>query len=321
MPLTAGARLGPYQVVAPLGAGGMGEVYRARDTRLDRTVAIKVLPAHLADRPDLRERFEREARSASSLNHPNICVLHDIGSENGVDFLVMEFLEGMTLADRLGRSNRPLAFTDALTIAIQMADALDTAHRSGIVHRDLKPGNIFLAHSSGSSGPTIAKLLDFGLAKTSRPVAGAGRQADPSMAPTVAPLTVEGTILGTLQYMVSHARPFHFSQHRDRHRLAVLVSRQSFRGVLRRREAPENRHLWQSSANSVRCADRNGGRLESRRRDCLRAHINGPAVPGFRFRGQACSGHRSRRITSRDGPQRSVFSAGRQALPLSGGQQ
>ena len=153
--LSNGARLGPYEILAPLGAGGMGEVYRSRDTRLDRTVAIKVLPAHLADRPDLRERFEREARTASSLNHPNICVLHDIGSERGVDFLVMELLEGSTLADRLIKGALPIR--EALRYSIEIADALDTAHRSGIVHRDLKPGNIFLVRGGGAAAPQIGR--------------------------------------------------------------------------------------------------------------------------------------------------------------------
>jgi serine/threonine protein kinase len=198
MALTAGTRLGPYEILAPLGAGGMGEVYRARDTRLDRSVAIKVLPAHLADRPELRRRFEREARTVSSLNHPNICVLHDIGSENGVDFLVMELLEGTTLADRLTKGALPIP--EALRYGTEIADALDRAHRQGVVHRDLKPGNIFLARRSGPSSPPIAKLLDFGLAKTSGPVVG-GDRVGPSMAPTIAPLTTEGTILGTPQYM------------------------------------------------------------------------------------------------------------------------
>src|ERR1700675_2981367 len=139
----------------------MGEVYRAKDIRLDRIVAIKVLPDHLADRAELRERFEREAKTISSLNHPHICTLYDIGHQDGTDYLVMEYLEGETLAARLGRSkDRPLPMKEALTIAIQIADALDKAHRQGITHRDLKPGNIMLTKAG-------AKLLDFGLAKTS----------------------------------------------------------------------------------------------------------------------------------------------------------
>src|SRR5580700_3612684 len=142
MGLPSGTKLGPYEVQEPLGAGGMGEVYRARDTRLGRDVAVKVLPTHLAADSELRQRMEREARSISSLNHPHICTLHDVGSQDGVDYLVMEYLLGETLADRLQRGPIPLA--GALKIAIQIADALDKAHASGVVHRDLKPANIML---------------------------------------------------------------------------------------------------------------------------------------------------------------------------------
>src|ERR1700694_1311833 len=156
MPLTAGTKLGPYEVIAPLGAGGMGEVYRATDTRLDRTVAIKILPVHLSDNPEARQRFEREARTISSLNHPHICVLHDVGSQNGTDYLVMEYVQGETLESRLQKGPMPLK--QALDCATQICDALEKAHRAGIVHRDLKPGNIMLTASG-------AKLLDFGLAK------------------------------------------------------------------------------------------------------------------------------------------------------------
>ncbi|MCI0413221.1 serine/threonine protein kinase, partial [bacterium] len=152
MPLAAGTKLGPYEITAPIGAGGMGEVYRAKDMRLDRIVAIKVLPAHLSSNPDLRQRFEREARTISSLNHPNICTLHDIGHQNGIDYLVMEFIEGETLASRL--RNGALPPIAALNYSIQIANALDKAHRQGIVHRDLKPGNIILTKSG-------MKLLDF----------------------------------------------------------------------------------------------------------------------------------------------------------------
>jgi serine/threonine protein kinase len=148
--------MGPYEILSPLGAGGMGEVYKAKDTRLDRTVAIKVLPSHLSANAELRERFEREARTVSSLNHPNICTLHDIGNQGGIDFLVMEYMEGETLADRLKKGALPLQ--QALQHGIEMADALDKAHCQGVVHRDLKPGNIMLTKSG-------AKLLDFGLAK------------------------------------------------------------------------------------------------------------------------------------------------------------
>jgi serine/threonine protein kinase len=188
MPLTSGARLGPYEIVAPLGAGGMGEVYRARDTRLDRIVAIKILPCHLADRAVLRERFEREARSIASLNHPHICTIHDVGHQDGTDYLVMEYLEGETLAQRLLRG--PLALAQALRCAIQIADALDKAHRKGITHRDLKPGNIMLTRSG-------AKLLDFGLAKLTQPTVVSDTTL--TMLPTT--ITAEGNIVGTLQYM------------------------------------------------------------------------------------------------------------------------
>jgi serine/threonine protein kinase len=189
MPLTSGTTLGPYQIDAPLGAGGMGEVYTATDTRLDRTVAIKVLPEHVAADPDLKQRFEREARTVAALNHPHICTLHDIGNQDGIDFLVMEYLDGETLAERLEKGALPL--DQALQIAIEIADALDKAHRQGIVHRDLKPGNIMLTKAG-------AKLLDFGLAKL-KPAEEAGElSALPTQA---ADLTQEGSILGTFQYM------------------------------------------------------------------------------------------------------------------------
>ena len=188
--LGPGARLGPYEIQSAIGAGGMGEVYKAKDIRLDRSVAIKVLPTHVSGDPALRERFEREARTVAALSHPHICTLHDVGHQEGTDFLVMEYLEGETLAQRLTKGALPI--DQALSIAIQVADALDKAHRAGIVHRDLKPGNIMLTKSG-------AKLLDFGLAKvTSAAVAASGL----SMAPTgVTPVTMQGTILGTLQYM------------------------------------------------------------------------------------------------------------------------
>jgi serine/threonine protein kinase len=192
MTLTAGTRLGAYEIAAPLGAGGMGEVYRARDTRLDRIVAIKVLPAHLASQQELRERFEREARVVSGLNHPHICTLYDIGRQDDIDFLVMEYLEGETLASRL--KNGPLPLDLAMKTAVEIADALDKAHRKGVTHRDLKPGNVMLTKGG-------AKLLDFGLAKISP-----GREGlvQGSMLPTAdlsKELTAQGTILGTLQYM------------------------------------------------------------------------------------------------------------------------
>src|SRR6202049_3096720 len=190
MSLKAGTRLGPYEILSSVGAGGMGEVYKARDTRLDRIVAIKVLPTHLADRSELRERFEREAKTIASLNHPHICTLHDIGQQDGIDYLVMEYLEGETLAQRLQKSSLPLE--QVLQYAIEIADALDKAHRKGVTHRDLKPGNIMITK-------TGTKLLDFGLAKLKQEVAPA---IPDSQLPTVkSAVTAEGTILGTLQYM------------------------------------------------------------------------------------------------------------------------
>src|SRR6516162_6209383 len=189
MSLAAGTHLGPYEILAPLGAGGMGEVYRARDTRLERTVAIKILPAHLSCDPVRKQRFEREAKTISSLNHPHICVLYDVGHQDGTDYLVMECVEGETLAKRLEKG--PLPLEQVLKYGAQIADALDKAHRRGVVHRDLKPGNIVLA----SMG---AKLLDFGLAKPVSPLAsGMTLTAE---APRVA-MTEEGTIVGTFQYM------------------------------------------------------------------------------------------------------------------------
>src|SRR6188472_1821532 len=156
--LQSGARLGPYEILSALGAGGMGEVYKGRDTRLDRTVAIKILPATLAADPQFRERFDREARTISRFTHPNICTLYDVGEHDGTAFLVMELLDGETLESRCARASgkgSSLPLDEALRIAIQMADALTAAHRQGIVHRDLKPGNIFLARSSGTSAPPI----------------------------------------------------------------------------------------------------------------------------------------------------------------------
>ena len=142
MPIGPGARLGPYEILAPLGAGGMGEVYRAKDTRLDRTVAIKVLPAHAADSPEQRQRLDREARAIAGLTHPHICTLYDVGHQDGIDYLVMEHLDGETLAARLTKGALPLE--QVLKVAIEIAEALDKAHRAGIVHRDLKPGNVML---------------------------------------------------------------------------------------------------------------------------------------------------------------------------------
>src|SRR5205823_5615429 len=160
MALTSGIKLGPYEIIAPLGAGGMGEVYRARDTRLDRDVAIKVLPANLSADSNLRQRLEREAKAVSKMSHPHICTLHDIGHQDGVDFLVMEYLEGETLEQRL--INGPLLTEQTLRYSAQIADALARAHKMGITHRDLKPANIMLTKLG-------AKLMDFGLAKQTGP--------------------------------------------------------------------------------------------------------------------------------------------------------
>src|SRR5580704_3393481 len=188
MALTSGTKLGPYQIESLLGAGGMGEVYRARDTRLDRTVAIKILTQGVADTPEVRQRFEREARAVSSLSHPHICVLYDVGNQDGIEYLVMEYLEGETLAARITKGS--LTTAELLRYASQIADALDKAHRQGIVHRDLKPANVMLTK-------TGAKLLDFGLAKGEEIFRG-----DIDSSPTVSrPLTVQGSIVGTMQYM------------------------------------------------------------------------------------------------------------------------
>src|SRR5580692_9280913 len=190
MPLAPGTKLGPYEILSPLGAGGMGEVYRARDTRLDRSVAVKILPAHLSADPARKLRFEREAKTVSALNHPNICSLFDVGSQNGTDFLVMECIEGESLADRLAKG--PIPTEQVLKIGAEIADALDKAHRSGVVHRDLKPANIMLTKSG-------AKLLDFGLAKPTAPQATLATLT--TAFPQQSPVTQEGTIVGTFQYM------------------------------------------------------------------------------------------------------------------------
>src|SRR5262245_56259707 len=198
MPLQPGTKLGPYKILEQAGAGGMGEVYKAADTRLNRTVAIKVLPPQFSENPEMKQRFEREAQTIAGLNHPHICTLHDVGrervrSERGgevaVDFLVMEYLEGETIAERLLKG--PLPLDEALKVAIAIADALEKAHGQGVTHRDLKPGNIMLTQSG-------AKLLDFGLAK----LAQQPQSASAAFAPTVkTDATAPGTILGTMQYM------------------------------------------------------------------------------------------------------------------------
>ncbi len=194
MGLPSGTRLGPYEIVSPLGAGGMGEVYRALDTRLDRTVAVKILPSHLAENSEARQRFDREARAISSLNHPNICTLFDVGHQDGIDYLVMEFLEGETLADRLRKG--PVSSEVLLKIGNEICEGLEKAHKTGVVHRDLKPGNIMLTR-------TGVKLMDFGLAKTATPVPppSSSLTATLDRPPGSHPLTAAGTIVGTFQYM------------------------------------------------------------------------------------------------------------------------
>ncbi len=205
MPLASGTKLGPYEIQSPLGAGGMGEVYRARDTRLDRTVAVKILPSHLSENSEAKQRFEREARTISSLNHPHICVLHDVGSQDGTSYLVMEYLQGESLDSRLLRG--PLPLKQALEVGVQICEALEKAHRAGIVHRDLKPGNIMLTAAG-------AKLLDFGLAKPAVATLSAQTLGDkgsltPStptinlsaLSPPPGTLTQQGTIVGTFQFM------------------------------------------------------------------------------------------------------------------------
>jgi Tol biopolymer transport system component len=198
MALVTGTKLGPYEIQSPLGAGGMGEVYRARDTRLDRTVAVKILPSHLSENPEAKQRFDREARAISHLNHSNICTLYDVGHQGGVDYLVMEFLEGETLSERLRKG--PLAAEQLLKYANEICEGLEKAHKTGVIHRDLKPGNIMLTKSG-------AKLMDFGLAKTlpleGDPASGLTvTSSKPSPEPSPSqPLTERGTMLGTLQYM------------------------------------------------------------------------------------------------------------------------
>jgi eukaryotic-like serine/threonine-protein kinase len=190
MALTNGFKLGPYEIIAPLGAGGMGEVYQARDTRLERTVAIKILPAELSGDASRRQRFEREAKVISSLNHPHICTLYDLGRQDSVNFIVMEFLEGESLARRLEKGPFPVA--QVLQYGTQIASALDKADRNGVTHRDLKPGNIMLTKLG-------AKLLDFGLAKADPAPATGATLSD--MTPRATPMTHQGMVIGTVPYM------------------------------------------------------------------------------------------------------------------------
>src|SRR5499426_3077240 len=189
MPLQPGTKLGPYKILAPAGAGGMGEVYKGADTRLNRTVAIKVLPEHFSQDIEMKQRFDREAQTVAALNHPHICTLYDVGQQDGTEFLVMEYLEGETLAARIARG--PLPLDEALKVGIAIADALDKAHEKGVTHRDLKPGNVMLT-------ATGAKLLDFGLAKLKQQ---SGPSNDPTPRPADSDATSPGTILGTMQYM------------------------------------------------------------------------------------------------------------------------
>ncbi len=192
MSLPTGTRLGPYEILSPLGVGGMGEVYKARDTRLDRSVAVKVLPSHRSSSPEARQRFEQEARTISRLSHPHICALFDVGRQDETDFLVMELLEGETLQYRLRKG--PLPLDQTLRCGVEIADALDKAHRQGVVHRDLKPGNVMLTRSG-------VKLLDFGLAKAITPLLGGFDASELETAHAPSDLTQEGTLLGTFPYM------------------------------------------------------------------------------------------------------------------------
>jgi serine/threonine protein kinase len=190
MPVDSGTKFGPYEIETPLGAGGMGEVYRARDTRLGRTVAIKILPAHLCGTREAKERFDREARAISSVSHPNICNLYDVGTQDGTSYLVMEYLEGETVADRL--SHGPLTPELLVKMALEIAEGLDKAHRGGLVHRDLKPANLFITQDEH------VKILDFGLAKSLDALGVASTDGETTAG---ANLTTPGLTVGTIAYM------------------------------------------------------------------------------------------------------------------------
>jgi serine/threonine protein kinase len=192
MPAESGTKYGPYEIESPLGAGGMGEVYRAHDTRLGRTVALKILPAHLCETREAKERFDREARSISSVSHPAICHLYDVGAQDGVSYLVTEYLEGETLADRLNRG--PIPCEPLLKMAVEMGEGLDKAHRAGLVHRDLKPANLFLTLDGH------VKILDFGLAKSLETLGAAG-SGDEATAAAGLNFTSPGLAVGTIAYM------------------------------------------------------------------------------------------------------------------------
>ena len=265
--LAPGVQLGPYRIHQLIGAGGMGQVYHATDTRLDRSVALKVLPKSLANDPQFRARFEREARAIAALAHPHICTLHDIGNQDGVDFLVMERLEGETLAARLEKG--PLPVDQALRYSIEIADALAAAHRQGIVHRDLKPSNIILTRSG-------AKLLDFGLAK---PVAPALLTGGGSSRPTTPPsVTAQGTILGTFQYMAPEQLEGKEADARDRH-LCVR------RGCLRDADREEGVRGQEPGEPDRRDhARRTAGHCDGPAADAARSRPHRQDLPGERSR-------------------------------------
>jgi serine/threonine protein kinase len=276
----------------PAGAGGMGEVYRALDTRLDRTVAIKVLPRELTANPESRQRLDREARSISKFSHPHICALFDIGHQDEVHFLVMEYLEGETLERRLERG--PLPIAQALRHAIEIADALEKAHHLGVVHRDLKPGNIMLTKSG-------VKILDFGLAKF-KPEAAPIAIALTEMATETRKLTVEGMLVGTLQYMAPEQLQVEQADarrkcaaagcYRGRH-VSVLVARQPLYWLLRRWEIEEDRHQRWLSHNPMRFYVRTRRDLEHGWSYRFLSRFPIRAVSDPCFRGHASLDHQS----------------------------